>query len=230
MRLFMKRIIAVISALLCCVLSSCYTQVNQRWLEPYKTYEVRELAEVKPAQAKDASALYRCGDTWYVSAQSGTYIAKVPRPFRFEEYLQPIPAIGRGIGIPLTRTQDAPRMIYHRLTPEAARLIQKGPMWTPRQMRSALRQAGGSWQAELPPGAVKVMSFGEGGRVAPYSERHVKNCRAPWYAYMASGLTLVCVDTPLTVAGNVALLGTFPLWLPISVVMARPVHAPSSAK
>lgn len=116
---------------------------------------------------------------------------------------------------------------YHKVSGEMKeQLQQKAYLVTDKELARDLKTTGGAWLPKLPRAAA--------GKPTPE-----RNCgwqlvgprtkRAPWYRCALSGLTLVCVDTPVSVAADAAILVTFPLWLPMAYYMSRPVPPPAKS-
>lgn len=206
-----------------CLLSSCYTNHNQRWLEKHRVYEGYELYGRRLPES-----LYRCGDDWYIAGIRGEYkdVWRSDVYFAEEGY-----AVRHSFKRMTPADQPPLQICYHRITPELAAqlLARKGNFINSSQLKRDFRRAGGGWLCRLPSGAQAVPgdgwrmvrdSFSRGKEVtarglkerrvtSSYIEKVAYNS-APWYNYPAVALSFVVEDIPLSVCYSVMRVGFYP--------------------
>lgn len=193
-----------------CMLSSCYTNVNQAWFQRQHSGYVLDYHTDEAAGLRGLSPqLYRCGEDWYIAAfRSDVRVRERWLHFVAESYRE------RHV---LTLTPQPGRPVsYHKITPEMAgwllRSDQESYAWlTEAKVTEELAKAGGEWLDTLPPGAKPVEAeFLKHCRTRT-EHVEVRSAEDPWYAYPMSGLTFVCVDVPCSAAATAlsaaALLG-----------------------
>lgn len=193
----MARVYVLASMLLACVLSSCYTNVNQLWFKGKREYEVcwfDYCADKKGAVRSLSPRLYRSGDEWYIAARYSKYRDRYPDScvqwvgLDYEER--------HGIAPNL----QAP-IYYHRITPRMAEQLQRRNVnslncFEEKLLRKDIASAGGEWVPRLPAGARAVRAEGLSSNSSLLLVNETNH--ASWLAYPASWLTFLCVDVPAT--------------------------------
>lgn len=220
----MYRAFVILALAAASLLSSCYTNHNQRWLEKHRVYEGYELYGRQLPES-----LYRCGDEWYIAGIRGEYKDKWRRDVYFAEDGYAVRHFFERVAPPPAQPLQ---ICYHRITPELAAqlLARKGDFINYSQLKRDFRRAGGGWLCRLPSGAQAVS--GDGPRIVKYAlsrgkevsarglkERRVTSCyiekvahnSAPWYNYPAVALSFVVEDIPLSAFYSVMRVGLYPL-------------------
>lgn len=196
----------LLPALLASMLCSCYTNYNQRFLDGYREFSGYDLNYDPRAEEVERlePELYRCGQEWYIAGIP----CKVVAQYR-------VPSIHSAFSSWYDRNEPAPVLTkraavrYHRITPAMAALLRRDQKPSPKmhlisdgELAADLQRAGGSWIPRLPAGARRVPAAWLASRLTAPHWVQVDSAatHAPWYIHTASGLTLVCVDAPYSVA------------------------------
>lgn len=190
------RLLLVLSA--AALLSACYTNVNQAWFrKEYSGYLLDYSGEEKSGRAL-APALYRCGDDWYIAGiksyvrDRDWHVHAAWNSYEERHRFALTPLAGRPV-------------YYHKITPGMAKLLMASDQavyaqYTAERLKADMRQAGGSWEPALPPGARRVSAaFLKHGHTS-ISHVEAVDTRSAWYAYPMAGLTFLCVDVPCSAA------------------------------
>lgn len=192
------RLTTVCCAALACLLSSCYTNVNQAWFrKEYSGYLLDYGGEVNKGRGLEP-ALYRCGDEWYIAGikshvrDRDWHVHAAWNSYEERHRFALTPLAGRPV-------------YYHKITPEmASRLMVSDATtyswYTAKHVKEALRRAGGEWVPSLPAGARRVPAAFLRYTSTSTSIAEPESVRSPWYAYPMAGLTFLCVDVPCSAA------------------------------
>lgn len=194
-----------------CLLSSCYTNINQRIAGPYREHSGFDLyyAEGWHPQAQSPS-LYRCGDDWYLAAVRCKVKTQCVMPMVY--------GIGSGW---YDRNETAPEyfsqphVVYHKITPSMASRLQKYSSYVKKRitdgmMAEDMKRAGGEWVEALPPGTQVIPAPLLAGSLtaAHWVLVETTEYNAPWYINAAAGATFVAADIPCSaICTAVALVG-----------------------
>lgn len=176
------KIILIMAFSLC--LSACVSLQHERCLEAHREYAGYEVKVFPWAKG----GLYRCGEEWYVGALRWAVVVRT-------DHLVPLTQLDSRKVVIFSLKDKQGDFCCHKISAAMANRLREGGGWiSPHEFKTALHQAGGSWERELPRGAQYVpASYSEPLVVSEIVEDH-----SPWYAYPAAGLTLLCVDVPLT--------------------------------
>ena len=197
--MIIRRLCFLIPVMALCMLTGCYTTVNQVWVpREYVGYSL----DYKGDDAKEARSLppvlYRCGDDWYIAAVKSSVI-EISRPVHsvFDAYYKMHDFV-------LSPLPDYP-IYYHKITPEMAANMQRSDQeslrwFSPSRVAGELKKAGGDWMKQLPPGAQPVQA--EFLKYCRSSTPQVKKLgtKGAWYSYPLAGLTFLAVDVPISAA------------------------------
>lgn len=182
----MNKFLLLLACVLC--LGACVSLQHERCLEAYREYAGYEMGVAGGHESAGSGGLYYCGEGWYVAAVRCR--AKV-----YGDHLPLVSLWGQHRYVILhPEGADNPVLCYHKITPTmAARMQQEQHSILTHELMAALREAGGAWVESLPPDAQRVRITCIGRYALAEQTSH-----DPWYAYPAAGLTLLCVDVPLT--------------------------------
>lgn len=179
------------------LLSSCYTNVNQLWLQGRREYEVSQFdyyADPAAGIKGLPPLLYKCGDDWYIAAR---YMRLTDAyPYNCVQWVSATYAERHGF-----EGDAAAPVYYHKITAEMAAMLRRSDQaswewFSKRKMQQELAKAGGEWLPALPAGAQAHPAI-----FLKYCRRELlvaeeRTASLPWYTYPAVGLTFVCVDVP----------------------------------
>ena len=194
---FMSRIFALLSVVVACVLSSCFTDFYRK---PLRGHEEYAGWLVEPT-------LYSVGETGYVKARQVKMRQQRDNCYYVLSYGE--------------------LQCYHKVSDKVkAKLLKDAYLVSDKDLAQDLKTTGGGWLTKLPRAATGKSAL-DSKPDRRLVERRTK--RAPWYRYTLSGLAFVCVDTPVNVAADAALLVSSPLWLPMAYLLARPIPAPKES-
>lgn len=179
------------------LLSSCYTNVNQLWLQGKREYELSHFdyySDPKAGIKGLPPSLYKCGDDWYIAAR---YMRLADAyPYNCVQWFSASYEARHGF----EGAAEAP-VHYHKITPEMAAMLRRSDQecwewFSKRKMQQELAKAGGEWLPTLPAGAQAYPAiFLEYCRSdLLVAEEHTESL--PWYTYPAMGFTFLCVDVP----------------------------------
>ena len=189
MTIFKQLLMSLPVAVAALCLGACVSLQHERCLEPYREYAGYKVSAAGEYESAGAGGLYRCGEEWYVAAvrcRAEVYEDHLP-PVSLWEHRRSVILHPEGAGNPV--------LCYHKITPTmAARMQQERHTILPHELKAALREAGGAWVESRPHNAQRVRITCTGH----YALAEQTGSHAPWYAYPAAGLTLLCVDVPLT--------------------------------
>lgn len=176
-------------AISCCGLGGCVSVLHQQWLDAGREYDGYKVQLPLPGQAK--GELYCCGDAWYLPA------VRCRAEVRHEPFVQPnLWESRRPVRLAPVKPEEPLQIVYHKIPPTLVQRIQGGARLSELELSRALCEAGGEWVDTLPPNAKKVPT----ACAASWALAEEKaDSHTPWYAYPAAGVTLVCVDVPVTV-------------------------------
>lgn len=203
------------------VLSSCYTNHSQRWLEKHRVYEGYALpykrsahGAVQPGRLNPV--IYRAGNEWYLAGIRSEYAGEWQNEVHFlsDDFDDRHASLS---ALPGHR-----RIYYHRISPRSAATLCSSDAPTYLDIRSLIARGRGGWVPALPRGARAVHAPALGKCVYPerYIER-VARSSAPWYNYVGAGFSFVAEDIPLTICWSAAYVLSYPVFLAIGRPFTR---------
>lgn len=189
------------------MLSSCYTNYNQRLLEDYRHYTGFDINYDKGGRAPSQEpVLYRTqNNDWYMAGVKCDL-----------EVIGAVPSCHTAFSSWYDRNETSPvrrkgqAVYYHKITPEMANRLLITHSYktgiTDSMIAASMKKAGGGWVKSLPAGARAVPAAQlSRSSVSPHWVLvDTEHTDAPWYISAASALTFICCDVPCSVVCSAA--------------------------